>query len=190
MAGGGLPRLAPVWALGGALLGLASGALAAPLRDAATGLTVDPPPAYAATAMPRHGDQAARFAIRRADEQDHGCQVAYVPAPQNAGLAQERINALLLSPGWQAITRRQIGTSYEVLESGVSEQGGIVSFRLVADLRPRADLPERALALRSFFSIQETPRGRTTTVCAAPKAEFPARRAEFQAVMKGISPPR
>lgn len=172
------------------LPGLVSTAMGAPLRDAATGLAVDPPTAYAAIPISPSGDQTARFAIRRAGETDTGCQVAYVPAPQNAGLTQERLNALTRSPGWQAVTRAQIGTAYQLLEGRTFEHGGITGLELVGDLRPRAGLPERTMALRSLFSIQETPRGRTTAVCVAEKSEFPVRRAEFQAVLRSIAPPR
>ena len=168
----------------------AAAATAAPLRDAATGLSVDPPPGYNAAAVPPSGAQAARFALRRSDDQDTGCQLAYVSAPQNAGLTQAQINDLTRTPALQGVARARLSPVYDVREQSLFEHGGILRVTLVADLRPRDGLPARALALRSFFAILETPRGRTTMVCVADKTLFPARRAEFEAIARGIAPPR
>ncbi|HWX48654.1 MAG TPA: hypothetical protein VNZ61_11415 [Roseomonas sp.] len=172
------------------LLALSTPAGATPLRDAGTGLTFEPPPGYSASAVPTTGAQSARFALRRPEDQDTGCQIAYAPAPQNAQLTQPQINELTRTPGWQALARARLAPLYDVLEQSVFDQGGILGLKLVGDLRPREGLPARAQVLRSFFAIQETPRGRTTLVCVAEKPSFATRRAEFEALARSIVPPR
>lgn len=165
-------------------------ALAAPLRDAATGLAAEPPPGYTATSMATSGAQTARMALRRAGDQDTGCQTAFVPAPQNGTLTQEALNRLVRTPGWRSVQRATLQPVYDVLSLDPLLYQDIEGVLMVAELRPRADLPPRAQELRSLFAIVETPRGRTTTVCSAEKAAFPFRRMEFEAVAKGITPPK
>lgn len=172
------------------LLALLSGAAsAAPLRDAATGLSVDPPPGYAAAPMALHGAQAARFTVRRPQDGETGCQVAFVPAPQNAEMTQQQLNQLAATPRWQAVIGATLAAQYKVLEREPYQQAGIQGIRLVADFRDDPRLPPEARTVRSLFVILETPRGRTTTVCVGPREGFAARQAEFLAVAQGVSPP-
>ncbi|MDJ0389877.1 hypothetical protein QMO56_17355 [Roseomonas sp. E05] len=139
--------------------------------------------------MAPSGAQTARFTLRRPEDQDTGCTLAYVPAPQNALYSQNQINTRTRLPGWQAIERTRLAAIYDVQEQSLFEQRGVTGVQMVADLRPRPGLPARAQAVRSFFAIMETPRGRTTLVCVAEKAGFAARRAEFEAVLRGLAPP-
>ncbi|MFC7609633.1 hypothetical protein [Teichococcus aestuarii] len=62
-----------------ATLSVAAPAAAQPLRDAATGLAVDPPPGYAATPMAVQGAQQARMAVRRPQDSDTGCRLPSCP---------------------------------------------------------------------------------------------------------------
>ncbi|MGY4801814.1 hypothetical protein ACVMLK_10205 [Teichococcus aerofrigidensis] len=165
-------------------------AVAAPLRDVASGLGVAPPPGYTAEPIPAQGDQTARFALRRPTDRDTGCQVAYVPAPQNAAMSQEQLNRLMATPRWQELVLATLAPRYTPLRSAPYAHAGIGGLSLVADFRPGQGLPDRAGAVRSLFVIQETPKGRTTLVCLGEKAEFAAREAEFLAVARGITPPR
>ncbi|HWL83323.1 MAG TPA: hypothetical protein VNR89_20420 [Roseomonas sp.] len=172
-----------------ALLGLGFPVQAEPLRDAASGLAVSPPPGYVATASSPSGAQTARFTLRRPQDQDTGCTLAYVPAPQNALYTQTQINSRTRLPGWQTLERTRLAAVYELKEQTLFEQRGVAGVRIIADLRPRSGLPARAQELRSFFAIMETPRGRTTLVCVAEKDAFDTRRAEFEAALRGVAPP-
>ncbi|WP_159997840.1 hypothetical protein [Roseomonas sp. 18066] len=170
---------------------LAGTALAAPLRDAASGLTVNPPPGYEASVMPPTGPQTARFQIRRGDDRDTGCQTAFTPAPQNAQLSQAQINQLALSPGWQEIARKTLtSTIYDILSAERFDLDGLTGLQMIADFKADPRLPPRSRELRSYFVILETPKGRTSTVCVGEKASFATRQAEFVAVARGASPPR
>lgn len=174
-----------------ALLLGATAAEAAPLRDAATGLVVNPPAGYVASAMPPTERQLARFAIKRPTETETGCQTAYSAAPQNARLSQAEINALALTPGWQNVAKATLNsTIYEVLSAERFDHDGLTGLMMTADFKNDPRLPPRSQQLRSFFAILETPRGRTTTVCVGEKADFATRQAEFLNVARGATAPR
>lgn len=165
-------------------------AAAQPLRDAATGLAVDPPPGYAASPMAMQGAQQARMAVRRPQDTDTGCQVAFVPAPQNESLRQDDLNRLARAPGWRRVLMATLQPLYNVISVEGFAQGAVEGVLLVAELRPRPELPQRGQELRTLFAIVETPRGRTTTVCTEEKPRFATRRSEFEAVARGVAPPR
>jgi hypothetical protein len=168
---------------------LAAPALAAPLRDTASGLAVNPPPGYAAKAEEPGQRNTARFSIQRPGEQDTGCQVAFTPAPQNAALTQEQINATISQPHWQEAARAMLGPVYDIMTSGTADYGPLRVLVMVGDIKPRRQLPPRAAQIRTYFTVMETPRGRTSMVCVADKAEFDRRLPEFEMTARGITAP-
>ncbi len=151
-------------------------------------LRVAPPPPYAAAPVEPRAPQTSRFAVGRPGAAAPDCQVAFVPAPpRDRQIDQATLNNLAGSPAWQKLERTRLATVYEVLRETTVEQDGVTGLRLVAKLRPQTGVPGDS---RAAFTILETPLGRTTTVCAAPAAEFIRREAEFDAVARGVSPPR
>jgi hypothetical protein len=166
--------------------------LAAPVRDAATGLSVDPPAGYAANAVPATQGQApgARIAIRRTqDNPQFGCQAAFAPASQNARLSQAQINETMGQSDWREAAQKAVSTLYTILSTELVENGAVRATVMVADLKPDSRLPAGADRIRTYFAIMETPRGRTNLVCVAEKDSFPARRAEFDAILRGTTAP-
>ncbi|MFC7609634.1 hypothetical protein [Teichococcus aestuarii] len=113
-----------------------------------------------------------------------------MPAPQNESLRQEDLNRLARAPGWQRVLMATLQPLYNVISVEAFAHSGLEGVLLVADLRPRPDLPQRGQELRTLFAIVETPRGRTTTVCTEEKTRFATRRSEFEAVARGVVPPR
>ncbi|KAA2214933.1 hypothetical protein [Teichococcus oryzae] len=151
-------------------------------------LRVDPPSPYRTTRMEPTPPQTARIAVARPGAPMPDCQVAFVPAPPaDQKVGQPALNALARSPAWQKLERARIATAYDVQQESIVEQDGVAGLRLAGTLRPRPSLEGGS---RAAFTILETPRGRTTTVCAAPAEEFARRQAEFDAVARGVTPPR
>jgi hypothetical protein len=168
---------------------LATPALAAPLRDAASGLAVNPPPGYAAKPEQPGQHNVARFSIQRPGEQETGCQVGFTPAAKNASLSQAQINAVISQPHWQEAARAALGPIYDITTSGTADYGPLRVLVMVADIKPRPQLPPRAARIRTYFTIMETPRGRTSMVCVADKADFDTRLPEFEMTARGITAP-
>lgn len=165
-------------------------AAAEPLADAGSGLAVDPPAGYTASVAPPLGPNPVRFEVKKADDKDTGCQVAFAPAPQNADLTQREINDIAGSPEWVDLSRSTIALLYDVRSAGSFEHAGVRGISMVADFKAKPDIPARALEIRTIFYILETPKGRTTTVCVGERATFEARKPEFEAVMRGVTLPR
>lgn len=169
---------------------LAAGAAqAAPLRDNATGLTVDPPPGYTAQAQAPDNQHAASFSVRRGGETATGCQVGFTRVAGNARRSQPEINAMIGSPAGQEAGRATLASVYDVTESATVQLGNVSALLFLASFKPHPKLPPEARNIRTLFAILETPRGRTSIVCAAPNAEFASRRPEFEAVVRGTTPP-
>jgi hypothetical protein len=168
---------------------VAGAAQAASLRDPATGLAVDPPPGYVARAEPPVKQHAASFSVKRPTDTGEGCQVGFMPVPANNRRTQEQINALIASPAGQQAGVQMLAPVYDVTEATNVRMGAVNALVLLASFKPHQKLPPGARRIRTLFALLETPHGRTSIACAANLAEFPARRAEFEAVVRGTTAP-
>ena len=167
----------------------AGSATAVPLRDSASGLAVDPPASYSARAGTPDAQHAARISLKRPDDTDGGCELGFSANAANARLTQPQINALIGGDESQDRYKAGLSPVYDVLSSAVTDLGPIRVLVLQADFKPRPELPPRAREVRSYFAIMETPRGRTTLVCVADRADFAGRFAEFGAILRSVEAP-
>ncbi len=164
-------------------------AAADPVRDDATGLSVQAPPGYEARKTEGDPRYAAVYAVQKSGEEDTGCKVAFQPAPQNAELTQADINAFTQKKEWTDLIKATLALRYDVASVTPFEQSGLAGAAVVADFKPVEGAPQTA-AVRSYLVLLDTPKGRTTVVCVGDKASFDARRAEFEAIARAVSPPR
>jgi hypothetical protein len=164
-------------------------ASAAPVRDEASGLVVDPPEGYVVVKAAADARYAVVYSVKKADEEDTGCKVAFQAAPQNAPLTQEDINAFSSKPEWANLVKATLALVYEVASVEPFEQAGVAGAAAVADFKPIEDQP-RAGEVRSYLVLLDTPKGRTTVVCVGEKAGFEARKPEFEKIARTVSPPR
>ncbi|MBC9175420.1 hypothetical protein [Pseudoroseomonas ludipueritiae] len=162
---------------------------AAPLRDNATGLAVDPPPGYTVKAEAPDRQHASSFSVKRAGETATGCQIGFTRVAGNARRSQPEINAMIGSAAGQEAGRATLASVYDVTESATVQLGDVSALLFLASFKRHPKLPPEALNIRTLFAILETPRGRTSIVCAAQKGEFASRRPEFEAVVRGTTPP-
>lgn len=172
-----------------AVLALPVASRAESLRDDASGLQITAPPRYAARAIAPGRGQTARFEVKTPADKDTGCQVAFTPAPQNNRLSQAEIDALMRGETWREAARSALSGVYDVAETFPLPPGKREGFVIIGDFKDRPGMPPRARDIRTLFVIQETPRGRTSTVCVGERAGFEGRRAEFVALAEGNIPP-
>lgn len=163
------------------------------VSDAATGLGLTAPPGYGASRLPPRGGNAVAYGVRRAQERDTGCEVAFARAPQNARFSQAELNAASRGEPWRAMARQAISARFDVDRTEAFAHAGMEGVLMEGHPR-RIDgmgdaARERAGQLRGFVVILETPSGRTSTVCIAEAAAFATRQAEFLALVRATRPP-
>jgi hypothetical protein len=172
-----------VLALGGAAQA------AEPVRDDASGLEIRPPEGYEAKKTAGDPRYAVVYAVQKGEEADTGCKVAFQPAPQNATLKQEEINAFSQKKEWTDLIKATLALRYDVASVDPFEQAGVAGAAVVADFKPMEG-DERASQVRSYLVLLDTPKGRTTVICVSDKDQFDTRRPEFEAVARAVAPPR
>ena len=166
---------------------------AAPVKDEATGLSVEPPAGY--TARKAEGDPryAAVYAVQKEGEDDTGCKIAFQPTPPPASgepaLSQDDINAFTRKKEWTDLIRATLALRYDVTSVEPFDKQGLSGAAVVADFKA-VEGEEKPPAVRSYLVVIDTPKGRTTIVCVGDKAGFDKRRPEFEAVARSVSPPR
>jgi hypothetical protein len=170
---------------------IASGpAIAQPISDPATGLAVNPAPGYVAKPAPASGNYTVSFDVKKPDDKDTGCRVGFQPAPQNAGMTQDEINAFTAKPDWADLVRTTLSRLYVVISLDRFEHAGVRGAVVVGDFRLPPGAPPRAAEIRSWLVMLETPKGRTSIVCVGEKPSFEARRSEFVDVARGVTLPK
>lgn len=180
-------------ALAAALILNVSLAQAQPVRDEATGLSIEPPSGYTATRVPPRGVNTVIFAVRKPVDRDTGCHVAFAPAPQNRGYTQSKLNEIARGEAWRDGARQIMSIAFEIDSAETFEHAGIQGLAMEGRPRVLDAMPEpvrqRAGQLRTLFVILETSAGRTTTVCVGEASDFAQRRAEFMQVARSTRPP-
>jgi hypothetical protein len=165
-------------------------AIAEPLSDPATGLAVNAPTGYIAQPTKTSGNYTVAFDVKKPDDKDTGCRVGFQPAPQNAGMTQEEINAFTAKAEWADLVRSTLSRLYDVISLDRFEHAGVRGAVVVGDFRLPPSAPPRAGEVRSWLVLLETPKGRTSVVCVGEKTSFEARRSEFVDVARGVTLPK
>jgi hypothetical protein len=165
-------------------------ASAQPLSDPAIGLAITPPPGYAARIIAPTGNYTVAFDVKKPDDKDTGCRVAFQPVPQNARLTQDDINAFTATPEWPDLVRTTLSRLYEIISLVPFEHAGVRGAVVVGDFKLPPNAPPRGGEIRSWLALLETPKGRTSVACVAEKTSFDARRGEFDAVTHAVTLPK
>lgn len=167
-------------------------ALADPVRDEATGLTLQPPAGYEVRKAEGDPRYSAVYAVQKGGEVDTGCKIAFQASPPPAGgeqtLSQDDINAFTQKKEWIELIRATLALRYDVATVEPFQQQGLHGAAVVADFKPIEGEP--VADVRSYLVVVDTPKGRTTIVCVGQKAEFEKRRADFEAIARSVAPPR
>jgi hypothetical protein len=155
-----------------------------------TGLAVTAPPGYQAKAAPARGRYTAIIDVKRANERDTGCKIAFSPSPQNRRLTQTEINTLVDTPERRAVIEGTLGTLYQITAVDQFEQGGVRGSVATATFKALPGIPARASEMINLFYLLETPKGRTTIVCLSEQQTFSARKSEFDSLARSVTLPR
>ena len=172
-----------------ATLALLTPAFAA--EDEATGLGVNLSDEFIVEATPPMAQYTANFGVKSAsgtpanfEGEAYLCQVSFAPAPQNADLSQEEINAMLTSPEWLDLAKQSMEPVFTFEEDSGFELAGFNGHEFIA-----VPKQEGAEDVRLVLSMLETSKGRTAISCVAHADTLAETLDTFRAIRDGVTPP-
>jgi hypothetical protein len=166
------------------------------VRDDATGLVVTPPDGYVVQreAAPPAVHVAARFSLKKPlDPPSTGCTIEtqLLPSIDDTSSALARMLSARSQEGrasWRDKALLQIMSSVSVQSSRPYAQDGIEGLQVEG--WPRQETGDSSSkidrATRIFIVLLKTSNGYTNATCRAGAGDFPARRAEFEEVVRGV----
>lgn len=164
-----------------AFASLATGFVPGPAA-AERALVVDPPPGHTvATGQPDPG-YSENLEIASTLDPDAGCQAAFQPVAAT-GASQAQLNEIAATPAYVTTVKAFLGLRFAIDKVAPYRLDGILGVHVEGDAKGGA-------GVRAFATILETPKGRTTIVCIGPSARTGELRGEFEAITRGVVPPR
>lgn len=160
--------------------------------DPATNLSVSPPKPFVGKAGKPHPQFDVTIDIdsttgtpKAVNADGRLCTLGFKPAPQNAQLNREIINAQMAKPEWQQLYRDMFETIGTVSDLKLFEHQGFNGIELV--VTPKAG--PNAENIRMFTSTLETPKGRTALICVTDQAGLAASLTQLKALRATIHAP-
>jgi hypothetical protein len=173
-----------------ALFACGSGARGQNLDLAVSGFAVAPPAGY--VAEPAKPVSASRFTVHltKSAEPGTGCEVFFEALPGFEMFTQEALNRQTDRPGWDEFYRENLSPFYEVRSVAVFEHAGVRGAVVHGISRSRPAIAGWVANRPALIFMLYTRKGLSEVTCFADAAAFEARRAEFEAVARGITPPQ
>jgi hypothetical protein len=155
-----------------------------PVKDAASGLAVKPPPGYVAHVASGAAAQEVVITVTKPNEAGTVCRVSFRPLPFPPGTTQEVLNT---APGNY---KESLGAFYDVLAVERFEHAGVRGTAILGISKKNPKQPNWAPDLPARIYSFYTPKGHTSVTCWADKTLFDARRPVFEAVARALTLPR
>lgn len=162
--------------------GAALGIVAA-LPAVASPLNVTAPPGFTVLPATPSNDGVSILEVNREGD-DAGCEVAFRAVKPSASLSQAQINARAAQPDFLTNLEKQEGAKFEKADVGPFTAGDVQGGALIG-------LPAGSNGtLRALLVILDTPEGRTLISCSADATQFQSLLPAFEAVARGVKPPK
>ncbi len=158
--------------------------------DAAAGLGVSPPSGYVARPGVPQSPSESAIRLSRTDEEGTGCSVSFEALPGFDQFTQDALNRQTDHADWQRFYREGLGDFYSVASVASFDHAGVNGAVIVGVSRNRPAAQDWIADRPALIFMFYTPKGLTKIICVASAAVFAARRAEFEAVARGITLPR
>jgi hypothetical protein len=184
----------PVFPVRAVLAALAAAfSIAAGAQDldrAVSGFAVAPPAGY--VARPGASFSPSRFTVSltKPAEPDTGCEASFEVLPGFEQFTQDALNRQTDRPGWEEFYREGLGQFYEVRTVTQFDHAGMRGAVVSGVSRSRPAIAGWIANRPALIFVLYTPKGRSEVNCFAAPATFEARRAEFEAVARGVTTPR
>jgi hypothetical protein len=163
------------------------GADAQDLDRAMSGFAVAPPAGY--VAMPSAPASPSRLALHLTKPAEPGvaCEVSFEVLPGFEHFSQEMLNRQTDNPDWEAFYRDGLGDFYRIASIERFDHAGVRGAMVSGISKPKPTIRNWASDQPTLIFIFYTPKGLSKISCVAPQPIFEERRAEFEAVARGIT---
>jgi hypothetical protein len=157
---------------------------------AVSGFATAPPPGYVAAPGVASSPSHVVVALTKPAEPGTACEASFEALPGFEQFSQDALNRQTDNPGWDVFYRDGLGDFYAVTSVERFDHAGVRGAVVRGTSKPRPALRGWTAGLPTLIFMFYTPKGLSKTACVAPPAVFEARRAEFEAVARGITPAR
>lgn len=161
-------------------------------EDAATGFAFRAPPGFVETPTSRMrfdagvGVDSASGFPPLAGTSKHLCEAGFKAAAQNARLTQRQINARAADRRRLERVKTILGAAFDVLAIRADGAGDVLG----AEIEAKPKVGPGHEDARVYLAIFETPKGRTTLVCATARQAWDKALPIFRDIRAGITLPR
>jgi hypothetical protein len=186
-------RAALAAAAGAAALAAIAGCGTAAAQDlelAVSGFAVAPPSGYVAKAAAPSSPSYYVVDLTKPAEPATGCEASFEVLPGFNLFSQDALNRQTDRPGWEEFYRDGLGPFYDVRSVERFDHAGVRGAVVQGISRSRAAVAGWVANRPSLIFVLYTPKGRSEVRCFSEAAVFEAHRAEFEAVARGVTPPR
>jgi hypothetical protein len=166
------------------------GATAQDLNLAVSGFAVAPPAGYIAAPGAPLSPSQVTVRVTKPAEPATGCDVSFEVLPGFEHFSQEALNRQTENPNWEVFYREGLGDFYTITSVERFDHAGVRGALVKGISKPKPAIPNWVPDQPTLIFMLYTPKGLTKIACAAPQSIFEARRAEFEAVVRGVKPAR
>jgi hypothetical protein len=173
-----------------AAVALNSGAGAQDLDLAVSGFAVVPPVGYVARPAASFSPSRFTVSLTKPAEPGLGCEASFEVLPGFEQFTQDALNRQTDRPGWEEFYREGFEQFYEVRSITQFDHTGMRGAVVSGVSRSKPAIAGWIANRPALIFVLYTPKGRSEVRCFAEPTVFEARRAEFEAVARGVTSPR
>jgi hypothetical protein len=162
-------------------------AAAQSLDLAASGFAIAPPQGYVAAPGAASSPSHVVVSLTKPAEPGTACEASFEALPGFEHFSQDALNRQTDNPGWDVFYRDGLGDFFAATSVERFDHAGVRGAVVRGTSKPRPALRGWTGGLPTLIFMFYTPKGLSKIACVAPQAVFEARRAEFEAVARGIT---
>jgi hypothetical protein len=157
------------------------------LNFAVSGFAVAPPAGFVGTPSTPASPSWVALRLTKPAEPGIACEVSFEALPGFEHFTQEMLNRQTDNPDWEAFYRDGLGDFYRIASVEQFDHAGVRGAVVNGISKPKPTIRDWAADQPTLIFMFYTPKGLNKIACVAPQPIFEARRAEFEAVVRGTT---
>ena len=154
---------------------------------AASGFAIAPKSGYVAAPGAPSSPSQVVVRLTKPAEPGTACEVSFEALPGFEHFSQDALNRQTDNPKWDVFYRDGLGEFYTVRSVERFDHAGVRGAVVSGVSKPRPAIRNWAADLPTLIFMFYTPKGLSKIACVAHASVFAARRAEFEAVARGVT---